>query len=80
MDREINNNLTFEETLSRLEAEQRLDPAVIRTADYLMAASLLDDEKEVLHDAIGLLMKEDPRELYFAFLKEELVLSSVEFQ
>jgi hypothetical protein len=70
MDREINNNLTFEETLSRLEAEQRLDPAVIRTADYLMAASLLDDEKEVLHDAIGLLMKEDPRELYFAFLKE----------
>ena len=46
MDREINNNLTFEETLSRLEAEQRLDPAVIRTADYLMAASLLDDEKK----------------------------------
>jgi hypothetical protein len=62
--------LTFEETLSRLEAERRLDPAVIRAADYLIAASLLDEEKDVLQEAKTRLMREDPREMYFAFLKD----------
>lgn len=62
--------LTFEETLSRLEAERRLDPAIIRTADYLAAASLLDEEKDVLNDAKSRLQKENPRYLYLEFLKD----------
>ncbi|MFB0516002.1 MAG: hypothetical protein ACETWG_05290 [Candidatus Neomarinimicrobiota bacterium] len=62
--------LTFEETLSRLEAERRLDSAVLRTADYLVAASLLDEEKDILQEALTKLKKEDPRELYYAFLKD----------
>ncbi len=73
MDKEVekdNTTFTFEETLSRLEAERRLDPAVIRTADYLTAASLLDEEKDVLQETLGKLTKENPRELYLAFLKD----------
>ena len=70
----INNSeghhLTFEETLSRLEAETRIDPTVVRTADYLVTASLLDEEKGILQGALKLLMKENPRELYFNFLKD----------
>lgn len=62
--------LTFEETLSRLEAEKRLDPAVIRTADYLVSASLLDEEKDVLQQALNKLKRENPRELYLSFLKD----------
>jgi hypothetical protein len=62
--------LTFEETLSRLEAERRLDPAVIRAADYLVSASLLDEEKDVLQEALGKLKRENPRELYLSFLKD----------
>lgn len=62
--------LTFEETLSRLEAERRLDPAVIRAADYLVSASLLDEEKDVLQEALGKLRRENPRELYLSFLKD----------
>jgi hypothetical protein len=64
--------LTLEETLSRLEAEARLDSAVSRTADYLVAACLLDEDKSVLQDAVGALKKENPRELYLAFLKDTL--------
>lgn len=62
--------LTFEETLSRLEAERRLDPAVIRTAEYLVSASLLDEDIDVLREALAKLRTENPRELYFSFLKE----------
>lgn len=62
--------LSFEETLSRLEAEMRIDPTVIRTADYLVTASLLDEEKDVLQQAKNQLMRENPRELYFAYLKD----------
>lgn len=62
--------LSFEETLSRLEAEMRIDPTVIRTADYLVTASLLDEEKDVLQQARIQLMRENPRELYFAYLKD----------
>ena len=61
---------TFEETLSRLEAERRLDPAVIRAADYLASASLLDEEKDVLLQAREKLRRENPRDLYFTFLKD----------
>jgi len=61
---------SFEETLSRLEAERRLDPAVTRAADYLASASLLDEEKDVLLQAKGRLRQENPRELYLTFLKE----------
>lgn len=64
------DTLTFEETLSRLEAERRLDSAVLRTADYLVAASLLDEEKDILQEALGKLRRENPRELYLAFLKD----------
>lgn len=62
--------LSFEETLSRLEAEMRVDPTVIRTADYLLAASLLNEEKDVLQQARTRLMRENPRELYFTYLKD----------
>jgi len=61
---------SFEETLSRLEAERRLDPAVIRTADYLASASLLDEEKDVLLQAREKLRQENPRDLYLTFLKD----------
>jgi len=61
---------TFEETLSRLEAERRLDPAVIRAADYLAAASLLDEEKDILLQAREKLRRENPRDLCLAFLKD----------
>lgn len=61
---------TFEETLSRLEAERRFDPAVIRAADYLVCASLLDEEKDILQTAVNNFKKENPRELYLAFLKD----------
>ncbi|MCL0039056.1 hypothetical protein M1O57_04380 [Dehalococcoidia bacterium] len=64
------DTLTFEETLSRLEAERRIDPTVIRTADYLVTASLLDEEKDVLQDAKAQLMRENPRELYLAYLRD----------
>ncbi len=64
--------LSFEETLSRLEAERRLDPAVIRAADYLVAASLLDEEKEILEEARTRLTRENPRELYFEFLRDSI--------
>ena len=63
---------TFDETLSRLEAERRLDPAIIRTADYLIAASLIDEERDVLQTAREKLSKENPRELYLTFLKESV--------
>ena len=62
--------LTFEETLSRLEAETRIDPTVIRTADYLVTASLLDEEKDILQEARVRLMRENPRELYLTYLKD----------
>jgi hypothetical protein len=68
--KEEDRSLTFEETLSRLEAEMRIDPTVIRTADYLVTASLLDEEKDVLQEARKLLMTENPRDLYLAYLKD----------
>lgn len=70
METRADQPLTFEETLSRLEAEARLDPAVIRTAEYLVAASLLDKEKDVLQEAKDRLRREDPRELYLQFLRD----------
>jgi hypothetical protein len=65
-----NQPLSFEETLSRLEAETRLNPAVIRAADYLITASLLDEGKDILEEAKNKLKSENPRELYLAFLKD----------
>ncbi|MGQ9676178.1 MAG: hypothetical protein ACUVX1_10990 [Chloroflexota bacterium] len=62
--------LTLDETLSRLEAERRLDPAVERAADYLIAASLLDEDKDILLEARDRLRTEDPRDLYVAFLRD----------
>jgi hypothetical protein len=64
--------MSVEETLSRLEAERRLDPAVTRTASYLFAASLLDEEKDIMQEARKRLRDENPRELYLAFLKESI--------
>lgn len=71
-EQELEKTLTFEETLSRLEAERRLDPAVTRTASYLLAASLLDEEKDIMQEARKKLRDENPRELYLAFLKESI--------
>lgn len=62
--------LIFDEVLSRLEAESRSDPAVIRAADYLLAASLIEEERDVLQEARKRLMREDPRELCLEFLKD----------
>ncbi|MBI2600477.1 hypothetical protein HYW42_00840 [Candidatus Daviesbacteria bacterium] len=68
---EINGeSLSFEETLSRLEAERRIDPIIVQTADYLLAASILSGEKELLKQAREALMKEDPRELFLKFIQE----------
>jgi hypothetical protein len=67
---ETENKVSFDEILSRLEAEQRVDPAVTRTADYLVAASQLDEEKDVLSEARARLQSENPRELYFEFIKD----------
>jgi len=64
------DNLTFDEILSRLEAEQRIDPVVTRTADYLVTASQLDEEKDVLLEARKLLLSENPRDLYYEFIKD----------
>jgi hypothetical protein len=63
-------SFSFEETLSRLEAERRLDPAVIRTADYLVSASLYGEEKNILQEAVQSFKKVNPRDLYFEFLKD----------
>ncbi len=63
------NELSFDEKLSRLEAETRLDPAIIKTADFLFLASLLDQEKDILIEATNQLKNENPRELYLRFLK-----------
>lgn len=65
-----NYSPSFGEVLSRLEAERRIEPTVIRTADYLITASLLDEEKDILQEARAQLMQENPRELYFAYLKD----------
>jgi len=62
--------LSFEETLSRLEAEMRIDPIVVRTADYLVTASHLDEEKDILEETKRQLMKENPRELFLNYLKD----------
>lgn len=62
-------SLTFEEIFSRLEAERRLPSAVSRTADYLLTASLLDEDKDVLLQARNKLRGENPRELFLEFLK-----------
>jgi len=70
IDEEKDRHLTFEETLSRLEAEMRMDTTVIRTADYLVTASLLDEEQDILQEARAHLMRENPRELYLNYLKD----------
>lgn len=62
--------LVFDEVLSRLEAETRIDPTVVRTADYLVAASLLEEEKDILQEARKRLMRENPRELCLEFLRD----------
>ena len=66
------SSATFEEILSRLQAERRLDPAVVRTADYLVTASVLDEEKDILQEAKKKLKSENPRELYLSFIKDRI--------
>ena len=70
MNNQEEKTLSFEETLSRLEAEMRIDTTVVRTADYLVTASLLDEEKDILQEVRSQLMRENPRELYLAYLKD----------
>ncbi len=62
-------SLAFDEILSRLEAERRLPQAVSRTADYLVTASLLDEDRDVLLQARDRLKTEDPRALFAEFLR-----------
>src|SRR5690554_3420009 len=61
---------SFEETLSRLEAERRIDPIIVQTADYLLAASILSGEKTLLTQVRDALATEDPRELFLKFIKD----------
>lgn len=71
MDEKITfDELSFDEKLSRLEAETRVDPIISRTADFLFRASLFDKERSVLVEATSLLKKENPRDLYLEFLKD----------
>ena len=71
MEEKVNfDELSFDEKLSRLEAETRVDPIISRTADFLFRASLFDKEREILEEATKKLMNENPRELYLAFLKD----------
>lgn len=62
--------LSFDEKLSRLEAETRVDPIISQTADFLFRASLFDQERKILQEATKNLLHENPRELYLAFLKD----------
>ena len=65
---------TFVDVLSRLEAES-IDPgdsAVDQSADFMIEADLLGEQKEVIDKARKLLQSEDPRELFYAFLKESV--------
>jgi len=71
MEEKVNfEELSFDEKLSRLEAETRVDPIITKTADFLFRASLFDQERTVLKEATKKLLKENPRVLYFAFLKD----------
>lgn len=65
---------TFADVLSRLEAEtiDTRDSALDQTVDYMLEADLIGEQKEVIDKARALLQKEDPRELYFEFLKEAI--------
>jgi len=70
MNNKEERTLSFQETLSRLEAEMRVDPTVVRTADYLITASFLDEERNILEEAKKQLMRVNPRELYLDYLKD----------
>lgn len=70
IDESTDEGLFFDKPYSRLEAEHHLDPAIVRTVDYLVSASLLDEEKEVLIQARDLLTKENPQSLYLEFIKD----------
>lgn len=63
-------DLVFDEILSRLEAETRTDPSVARAADYLVAASLFDEERDILQEARKKLMRENPRDICLKFLED----------
>ena len=65
---------TFADVLSRLEAEtiDTRDSTLDQTVDFMLEADLIGEQKEVIDNARTLLQKEDPRELYFEFLKEAI--------
>ena len=60
----------FEEILSRAQAERRIEPSIISTAETLVSASYFEERKDVVLEAMEKLMKEDPRTLYFACIKD----------
>lgn len=62
--------MEFDEILSRLEAEQRVDPAVTRTANYLFSASLLDEQKDLLKESKELLKQQEAKLIYLEYLKD----------
>ena len=65
---------TFVQELSRLEAEliDTSDSALEQAVDIMLEADLIGEQKEVIDKARTLLQREDPRELYFEFLKEAI--------
>jgi len=71
---EDSTNIIFEEILSRAQAERRMEPSIIETAEVLMASSYFEEKRDILLDARNRLLKEDPRELYIECLKDLVTL------
>jgi len=63
-------SIVFEEILSRSQAERRLEPSIVESAEVLMSASYFEESKDILQDARKKLMTENPRELYFECVKD----------
>ncbi|MDE2852900.1 MAG: hypothetical protein OXN88_01885 [Chloroflexota bacterium] len=65
---------TSVDVFSRLEAESidTRGSAVDQSADFMIEADLLGEQKEVVDKARKLLQSEDPRELFYAFLRDSI--------
>jgi hypothetical protein len=69
-DGDNNLNITFDEILSRAQVENRRDPSIIEEAKALASASYFDEKTNVVEQARGKLMKENPQKLYLDCLKD----------
>ena len=60
----------FEEILSRAQAERKLEPSIVSSAEILVSASYFDEREDVVMEARKKLMKEDPKKLYFECISD----------